>query len=435
MKLCAIICEYNPFHNGHQYQIEESLKQTGCDGILCVMNTNYSQRGEPTIVDKKVRALMAIVGGASAVVAIPTYFSVTNAETFAMAAVKIASSFKDVTHISFGSECGDITSITELATFLYKEPDFYKKAIKVHLQEGYSLGTSKIKALAECISKKLVSFTNPKLVVELLKHPNNILGVEYVRALLKLKNKKITPITIKRQEAYDGYELDIDYKLSSASSIRESIIKSKHIWNIRKYIPQKSFFYFTNYLKDNEIPDFSLWGKFALYKLRTTSTSELALNYDVVEGFENKLVLSARECVNYEQFLSRATSKRYSTNRVKRIVTACLLNLRSDVTKQIFKEEIPYIKVIACRNDRNLIASLHNNSSVVVTRKSLALLALKSNFSRILASCENRANSLYEMLINTPEDKQLKRGDVSDIFEKTIFVDKDDFLGNKTIIE
>lgn len=433
MKLCAIICEYNPFHNGHQYHIKESLKRSGCDAVLCIMNSNLSQRGEPTIVDKKIRAQMAIAGGASAVAMLPTYFSATNAETFAMATVKTACCFNDVTHLSFGSECGDIESITELAKFLNKEPKIFKDTIKKYLKDGNSLGTSKVKALAECVAKKKVVFSKPKVVLELLNHPNNILGVEYIRALLKLKNKTITPITIKRQEPYTGYELDMDYKLSSASEIRDSIIKSKHIWNIRKYIPQKSFYIFGNHVKETNLPDQKIWGTLALYKLRTTSAFELKQNFDVVEGFENKLILCARESVGFEQFLERATSKRYSRNRVKRIVASCLLNLRSSVVKQIFERDLPFVKIIACRNEKNLIASLHNASTTVITRKTDAITALKDDYARIIASCEDRANALYELLIDENQDQQMKNALKSDIFEKTLFIDGDDYIGDKTV--
>ncbi|MBO5102709.1 MAG: nucleotidyltransferase family protein, partial [Clostridia bacterium] len=136
MKICAIICEYNPFHNGHKFHIQESLKQSGCDAVLCIMGGNFSQRGEPTLVEKYTRAEMAIAGGASAVVQIPTYFCTGTAEIFAQAAIKIATSFKNVTHISFGSECGDIRSLTELAKFLNKEPEFYKSRIKRNLNDG-----------------------------------------------------------------------------------------------------------------------------------------------------------------------------------------------------------------------------------------------------------------------------------------------------------
>lgn len=423
MKLCAIISEYNPFHNGHKYHIKKSLEASGCDGVICIMNPNFSQRGEPTIIDKQTRARMAIAGGAAAVVQIPTYFASTNAEVFALAGVKIAASFDDVTHLSFGSESGDIESITELAKFLYKEPKFYSDKIKKLLKEGYSLGASKIRALAECISQKLVTFTRPTVVLDLLNKPNNILAVEYVRALFKMKNTRIKPITIERQTPYSGYELDIEYKLSDATNIRNAIIKSKRIWNIRKYMPSDSYFIFGNYLKDNKIPDYDKWGQFAMFKLRTTGAGELRSNYDVVEGLENKLISCARESTTYTQFLERIKSRRYSQNRIQRITTGCILNLRSEIVKKIYDlEKLPYIKVLACKNDRALLASLHSANTVVITRKTDALLAQRDELAKVLMFAEDRANSLYDLLTEVEPLEQVKRAEISDVFAKTIFM-------------
>ena len=125
MKICAVICEFNPFHNGHAYLLERARELSGCDAIMCIMSGNFTQRGEPAIADKMTRANMAIQCGADVVVQMPTYFESTNAEVYAMAGIKIASSFKNVTHICFGSESGDITTIKELATLLAKEPPFF----------------------------------------------------------------------------------------------------------------------------------------------------------------------------------------------------------------------------------------------------------------------------------------------------------------------
>ena len=425
MKLCAIICEYNPFHNGHAYHIKKSLEISGCDAAICIMNGNFSQRGEATIVDKQVRAKMAIAGGASAVLQIPTYFASTNAEVFALTAVKIAASLKDVTHLSFGSECGDIDSIKELANFLYHEPKFYSEKIKKNLSEGYSLGMSKTKALAESIQQGLVLFSKPKVVMDMLNHPNNILAVEYVRALMKIKNKTITPITVERQTPYSETDIDYDLKLSDATSLRNSVIKTKRVKSLKKYIPLNSFYVLQNHLKETNLPDYELYGKLALYKLRTTSASELKLNYDVVEGIENKLISSARESVGFEQFLELANSRRYSRYRIQRIVLACALNLRAEIVKQIYSlDRLPYVKVIACKNDRNLIASLHNSEdTIVVTRKADALIAHKNDYAKTLMFAEDRAESLYQMLLNLNKFKQGKLADESDIFRKTIFID------------
>ena len=389
------------------------------------MNGNFSQRGEPTIVDKQVRAEMAIAGGASAVVQIPTYFATTNAEIFALAAVKIAASFDDVTHISFGSECGDIKSIMELANFLYCEPNFFKNKIKENLKEGFSLGASKTKALAESIQEKLVCFSNPQVVMELLTKPNNILAVEYVKSLLKIKNKKITPITIKRANPFNIYDnAELDFKLSDASYLRNSLTKTKRVGKLKKYIPPNSYYIFSQHLKQNHLPDYDMWGQFALFKLRTTSAGELKLNYDVVEGIENKLISCARESVAYEQFLELTCSRRYTRNRIQRIVTACMLNLRADVVKKIYTiPYLPYVKVLACKDDKKLIASIHNSSnSIIITRKSDVIKAEKDEFAKTLMFAEDRANSLYQMLLRLNKIKQAKLSSISDVFDKTTFI-------------
>lgn len=426
MKLCAIICEYNPFHNGHAYQIKKSLEESGCDAAICIMNGNFSQRGEPTIVDKQVRAQMAIAGGASAVVQIPTYFASTNAEIFALTAIKIAASFEDVTHISFGSECGDIQSIKELANFLYTEPKFYSDKVKRNLKDGFSLGSAKVKALSACINEKLVCFSNPEVIAELLTKPNNILAVEYVRALLKIKNKKIKPITIKRKNPYNAFDAaEVDFALTDASSLRKSLTKSSRVGKLKKYIPPNSYYLFNEYLKENNLPNKEIWELLTLFKFRTTPAGELQLNYDMVEGIENRLISAARESVEYNQFLELAVSRRYSHNRIQRIVTASLLNLQANVVKKIYEIPfLPYVKVLACKNDNKLLASLHNNTkTIVITRKADVIKAGKDPLAKILMFAEDRANSLYQMLLDINKMKQAKLAAVSDVFIKTDFIE------------
>ncbi len=424
MKLCAIICEFNPFHNGHKYLIDKSLEQSGCDAVLCIMGGNFTQRGEPAICDKNVRALMAISGGASAVVQIPSYFCSANAEVFAQAAVKIATSFKNVTHISFGSECGDIRSITELATFLNNEPDFYKERIQKNLQDGFSLGRAKTHALQECIDTGLVHFSRPEVVKILLDSPNNVLGVEYLRAIYKTGRKDIVPITVKRiDELSSSTEKElIDLNISSASAIRESMYRSKRISNIKKFMPSQSFSHFAKSVKSVGIPDMEIWGNLALYRLRTATPSDLALNYDVVEGIENKLINTARENIDYPSFVDACSSRRFTKSRIKRIVTASLLNLRSEYVKHIYEiDKLPYIKLLASKSDENLLAAISECNSILVTRKQEALLAEKDPYAKILMFAEDKATQTYALLIDLTKDQQ-KDLFVSDIYQKTIFV-------------
>ena len=422
MKFCAIICEYNPFHNGHKYHIEQSLKLSGCDGVLCIMGGNFSQRGEPVIVEKYSRASMAITGGASAVVQIPTYFSTANAEIFAQAAIKIATSFKNVTHISFGSECGDIRSLTELAKFLNKEPEFYKSRIKRNLNDGYSLGRAKTHALQECIDEGFVKFTRPEVVSNILNSPNNILAVEYLRVLLKSGRNDITPITVKRIENYDDIEeLDVN-NLSSATAIRASVYTSKRIWNIRKYIPAESFRIFAKSLQTIGIPDLETWGNLALYRFRTGSPNELKQNYDVCEGIENKLITCARENIDFKGFVDSCVSRRFTQARIQRIIVACLLSIRTEFVKHIYElDRLPYIKVLAVKQDKELLASLNECNTVLVTRKQDAIQALKDPFGKILMYAEDKANNLYSLLLDITKDQQ-KAFSISDIYSKPLFI-------------
>lgn len=422
MKFCAIICEYNPFHNGHYYQIKESLAQSGCDGVLCIMGGNFSQRGEPTLVDKYTRAEMAIAGGATAVVQIPTYFCTATAEIFAHAAVKIATSFKNVTHISFGSECGDIRSLTELAKFLNKEPEFYKSRIRRNLNDGYSLGKAKTHALQECINEGFVKFTNPELVAKLLDSPNNILGIEYLRVLLKSNRTDITPITVKRVTSKDDGENNIEYDLTTATAIRSSVYESKRIWNIRKYIPSAPFKIFARSLQTIGLPDMEIWGNLALYKFRTGGPNELKLNFDVCEGIENKLINCARENVDYKSFVEGCVSRRFTQARIQRIITACLLSLRDEYSRYIYQiDKLPYIKLLATKHGADILASLNECDTTLVARKQDALQAIKDPFGKILMYAEDKANSLYSLLLDINKDQQ-KAFTQSDIYLKPLFI-------------
>ena len=424
MNLCAIICEFNPFHNGHKYMIEKSLELSGCDAILCIMGGNFSQRGEPAICDKFARALMALSGGASAVVQIPSYFSSCNSEIFAQTAIKIATSFKNVTHIAFGSECGDIRSLTELATFLNKEPEFYKSRIKRNLQDGFSLGRAKTHALKECIEEGLVKFSNPDVVNTLLDSPNNVLGVEYLRALHSTKRKDIIPITVKRiDELSTSVEKElISFNISSASAIRDSVYRSKRINNIKKFMPSGSYSQFEKCVKTFGIPNLDTWSNLALYRFRTATPSDLALNYDVVEGIENKLINSARENINYEGFIEACSSRRFTRSRIQRITVASLLNLRGEYVKHIYElDKLPYIKLLACKNDERILASVSECDTTLITRKQDALMAEKDPFAKILMFAEDKATQLYSLLIDITKDQQ-KELFVSDAYQKTVFV-------------
>ncbi len=418
MNICAVICEFNPFHNGHAYLLERAKQLSNCDAVMCIMSGDFTQRGEPAIVDKFTRAKMAILNGADIVVQMPTYFASTNAEIYATTGVKIASSFPNVTHICFGSESGDITTIKELATLLATEPECFKRQIRKNLNDGYSLGISKLRAISDVIDNGKVIFSNPIEAKKLLDQPNNILAVEYVKALISLKSH-IVPLTI-RLLTRGSKEREI----SNATSIRKSIYQSKYIYKIHKFLPPLAYDALAETLSKCSVPDLKKFGMLALYKLSTTNINALQQCFDVCEGIENRLVQLARENVDFDNFVESASSKRFSINRIKRIILNCMLDIRDEFVKQIYAlDYLPYIKVLAIRDKSNILANIKNCHSVVIMRKQDVIVAKKDEFARVLMYTEDRANALYSLLLDITKEQRQDFNDVSDVYKKPI-IDK-----------
>ena len=188
----GIIAEYNPFHNGHAYQLMESKKTCDADVVVCVMSGNFMQRGAPAIVDKWSRAQMALEGGVDIVIELPTIYSVASAEHFATGGIKILNSL-GVDYISFGSECGNVDVLNEIAEVLYKEPKEYSVMLKHELSKGVSFPSAREKAL-------LMYLNDIRRYANILSSPNNILGIEYLKALKKSKSS-INAISVNRTGA------------------------------------------------------------------------------------------------------------------------------------------------------------------------------------------------------------------------------------------
>ncbi len=183
MKICGIICEYNPFHNGHLYLLEQAKAQTNADAIVCIMSGGFVQRGEIAIIDKYTRAKHAILAGADAVIELPTVFATANAELFAKGAVHILSSIPDFSHLCFGAEDENAEKLIKTAKLLLDEPIEISQKIKGELTKGVSYAKARANAWSGIIDEGYIS------------SPNNILALEYVKALLtKNSNADICPI-------------------------------------------------------------------------------------------------------------------------------------------------------------------------------------------------------------------------------------------------
>ena len=346
-KVIGIVAEYNPFHNGHLYHLQKSLQMTHSSYSVAVVSGNFTQRGSTSLVDKWAKAEIAIKNGIDLVLELPLLYSISSAENFAEGAIKILDSLKVVDYLSFGSESGDISTLNMIADILYKEPKAYKNILSHELSKGLSFPKARENAL-------LMYLNDIRRFSNVLSSPNNILGIEYLKALKKLKTP-ITPITIERYNA--GYH-DTSYNgnVASATAIR-NIVKNNG-WDIlRKVVPENTFSTLLENIKvGHVVPDLSVFEKQIIYNLRKMSIQEIAELPDVSEGLENAIKNAANSCNSVVEFLNIIKSKRYTNTRIQRILLYALLGItKKDMA--LSKKAIPYVRVLGFNNKGKYLIS------------------------------------------------------------------------------
>ena len=335
-KVLGIVGEYNPFHNGHLYHLEESKKMTSSNYTVAVISGNFTQRGSTAIIDKWSRAEMAIKNGIDLVIELPVLYAISSAENYADGAIKILNSLKVVDYISFGAETSDIDILNNFADILHKEPLKYRSLLTHELKKGISFPKAREHAL-------LMYLNGNRKFINVLSSPNNILGIEYIKALKKHKSN-IKPISIARFET--GYN-DVTYtgNIASATAIR-NIVKNGGFDALRKLLTNSSYSILINNIKQGHIiPDLSVFEKQIIYNLRSMYPEEIAELADVSEGLENSLKNAADSCNTLEELLNKIKSKRYTSTRLQRILLYSLLNItKKDI--ELSKKTIPYIRVL-----------------------------------------------------------------------------------------
>ena len=336
-KVLGIIAEYNPFHNGHLYHLQESKKQTGSTYTVAIMSGNFTQRGSTSIIDKWSKAEIALYCGVDLVIELPVLYSISSAENFADGAIKILDSLKVVDYLSFGAETADIPTLQQIAKVLYTEPRQYKTLLTHELKKGLSFPKARENALMMYLND-IRRFTN------VISSPNNILGIEYLKALMKYKSN-IQPVAIHRSSV--GYN-DLEYtdNIASSTAIR-NIIKNNGFDVLRNVIPEPSYsILIKNIKQDHIVPDLSTFEKEIIYNLRKMDVSEIAELPDVSEGLEFALKNAANSCNTLNEFLNIIKSKRYTTTRIQRILVYSLLGItKKDM--ELSKKVTPYVRVLA----------------------------------------------------------------------------------------
>lgn len=371
-KVLGIIAEYNPFHNGHLYHLQNSIKLTNADYTIAIITGNFTQRGSTSLIDKWSKAEIAIKNGIDLVIELPLLYSISSAENFAEGAIKILSSLNVVDYLSFGAETDDIVTLNVIADTLYREPKEYKNILSHELSKGLSYPKARENAL-------LMYLQDIRRFANVLSTPNNILGIEYLKALKKFKSP-IMPVAIKRFDV--GYN-DTTYteNIASATAIR-NIVKNNSLDILKKVVPENSFSTILENIKIGHVlPDLSTFEKQIIYNLRSMSIEEIANLPDVSEGLEYAIKNAANSCNSIVEFLSIIKSKRYTSTRLQRILLYSLLNItKKDM--QISRKTVPYIRVLGFNERGRYIIS-------EVARQN-PKLEIVTSVKKYLDSCNNR---------------------------------------------
>ena len=242
-KVVGIIAEYNPFHNGHLYHLLQSKDIAQADYVVAIISGNFTQRGDTSIVDKWTKAYMAICGGCDLVIELPTVYSVSSAENFASGAIKILDSLKIVDSLAFGAEASDLATLNNIANVLYAEPRGYTNILTHELQKGISFPSARENAI-------LMYLNDIKRYANILNSPNNILAIEYLKAL-KTQKSNMNPIMIKRSKVYYNDERIVD-DFASATAIRK-LIKRREYEDLRKVVPRSTYKILSKQIRDGNI--------------------------------------------------------------------------------------------------------------------------------------------------------------------------------------
>ena len=299
MDTAGIICEFNPFHQGHRYLIEQ-VRKAGARRIVCIMSGCFVQRGQPAVSDKFERARSAVEGGADLILELPSVYAVNSADYFACGGVRILKQLGCVDTIAFGSECGDAAALKAAA--MLEENSLFKDVLRRSLEEGMSYPASYSKAALSA---------DPDIDALLLSSPNNTLAICYLRENIR-QNAGLSPFTVRRTFPY------------SASDIRKNMASDKAVLEREKIF-------------------FALLRQ----KIADCSREEISNICEVTEGLENRIADALEKASDTDDLIKSIKSSRYTYAKISRILTQMLLGITKDIIRASEKKEIAYAKVLA----------------------------------------------------------------------------------------
>lgn len=417
MNVLGIVAEYNPFHNGHLYHLQTSRVHSGADCVVVVMSGNFTQRGEPAVVDKWARTEMALQCGVDLVIELPVPYAMASAEYFAFGAVRLLDSLGIVNTLYFGSESGNLDKLSTAASILADEPAGYKEALKGYLDTGKSYPAARQKALSVYLKEQY----GKDSVSSVLSSSNNILGVEYLKAIKRL-NSSIVPVTINRiGNAYNSTTLD--GSISSATSIRK--VLSDNTWQqsrelLTSALPNSSMAILEREFELGRGPVFpSDFADILLAFLRKMSLEQISALPYMEEGLENRIRTAASKAGTYVDLLNFICTKRYTNTRIQRILFSILTGLNQDLFDNFNNAGGPsYIRVLGFNHTgRQLLSEMKTTVSLPVITKTADYKKSQLYGVKNMLNLEAEATDLYVLGNRNP----LMRNSGSDYIHNVIY--------------
>ncbi|SFR90905.1 nucleotidyltransferase [Anaeromicropila populeti] len=398
MKITGIVTEYNPFHNGHLYHLQETRRLTGADYVVVVMSGNFIQRGGPAFIDKYSRTRMALKAGADLVLELPVRYATSSAENFAKGSVAILNNLGNVSSLCFGSETGALDKLNKVAEFIVSDDKQYHQLIAESVKDGFSYPVARKKALLTCLGQ-----SDDIPLNTMLEQPNNILGIEYLKAL-KIFNSTIKPFTMKRiANHYHDAELLQDMQetsINSATAIRQEYFKTETLYKLKTSLP--GFVY--EILSESEGKTYPVheqdFSQMLYYKLRMLETSQLIEFLDVSEDLARGI---KKELVNYQNYTDFAfclKSKRYTLTRIYRTFMHILLGIKQNQFNPSDSRAFsPYLRVLGLKKSSSAILKEAKSSNFPIITKMADAKKILSKEAYSLLEEDIFASDIYNQVV------------------------------------
>lgn len=399
MKILGLITEYNPFHNGHLYHLNKSKEITGATHTIAIMSGNFVQRGEPAVMHKWERAKMAVRSGVDLIIELPTLYACSTAELFAYGAISLLDSLKTVNCISFGSEAGNLSLLSKIADILFDPPPQFLTILKNYVNLGFVFPIARSRAIIKYLEKK-EHYKIDKLILidKIMKSPNNILAIEYLKSIKQL-DSLIIPHTIGRKIAYYDNKVISTDSIASATAIRRHLLNNESLSDVKHVLPNSAFNILMSNINAGLAPisdrDFEK-SIFAI--LRRSNPDDIKNVFDVVEGLENKIYQCSVEVNSLPELYDCVKSKRYTLTRLQRILMHTLLNIsKNDISYCNGSGGPQYARVLAFNTKGREILRILKNSSSIPIISNLKYYRPQNKAAHKMLNIDVRATNIYSL--------------------------------------